>query len=1139
MNYNQPIILSLIFCIVLQIKLGASDTIPLLPLYPRNITAYDIENGLPTSSVANVFMDKKGSLWLNPGTGDIHTTLDFYQYDGKRSYSPQLQGTPASIKAGQMLIMGMTKDGQFFGTRKFSQLFFWFEPNSQEVKFFSVKAGENIRAFVEGPENDFFVLAASAKNYTIYRVAQGELETYKQIAIQPAGNQAWTSFEYFVRSGHYLYFFEDIYGNEKGFNSFNSGFYRINLLDDSVQKYNWADLLEESFTFKKNISDYVNFSIRKMFAYGNGKVIFMIDPLDELLVFYPRAEKLIPSNLLNTLLKQTKSRASDLTVYQDHSDQFLFQFAKKQNDYLKNNHFILQDTSGKLYNYRSILVRTNEVSRYDKEVFYNFYAENFKEQVYLAMTGGLAVADIKSTSSAQIFLEDIPMRGMVEMKPGYLLVNTDPSQKMYIINTALKSIKAFEEVQGCAGFEKANTFSQLHYFNDYAWFSIEELLIRYDPETNNCTSFNINLPFSKFNFINNNQVVLVGKEDNTVYLFDLQSQSLSPVTYNGENLNIGLAANECFISKNGLLWIASLNGLWKVDLSNNSFEKIGLANGFADKRVMCIHEDASGKLWLGTYSGGVHVYNPRNGNVKIIDASVGLSNNTVVGILEDNKGYIWASTYNGISILSQEGGVIGSLAREDGLSTKEFNRYSYAKLTGNRLVFGSISGINILEPEKIINDLGLQHEIKIYLTELTYYNSSEGEDVTYSINLNKLSRINLPPTNRYIKLNYTLSSYVFPDAQRFSYKLEGHHDEWINIENISELNLANLPSGKYNILIKGIDYKGRETKSPLIIPVFVGEFFYKTYWFYLLLTLLISAMAFSWIYRQKIGRKKLERELADRTKDIMRARDQLVVQEKLASLGQMTAGIAHEIKNPLNFINNFAEGSEELMEELEDTIQDWKQSPTDDKLETITEIIDDLKLSAKNICEQGKRADKIIRSMMDHARTDKTGDHQFVDINQILDENIRLMHYSHKALNPTLNINVKTSFDRSVKQVKVSTQTLTQVLLNLLNNAYYALEQKAKASKHEYQPEIHVSTICKNDTAIIKIRDNGPGIPKDIREKVFVPFFTTKPTGQGNTGLGLSISYDIIVQEHNGNLILNSEEGKFTEFIIELPCQTR
>ncbi len=265
-----------------------------------------------------------------------------------------------------------------------------------------------------------------------------------------------------------------------------------------------------------------------------------------------------------------------------------------------------------------------------------------------------------------------------------------------------------------------------------------------------------------------------------------------------------------------------------------------------------------------------------------------------------------------------------------------------------------------------------------------------------------------------------------------------------------------------------------------------------------------------------------------------KAQRQLMVQEKMASLGQLTAGIAHEIKNPLNFVNNFAEGSKELAAELEEELTQMNGQPNPEQMELLTALALDLKQNSEDISTNGKRIDRIVQSMMAHASGNK-GELQSVSINDLVKENLNLAYHGYRGMHATFSAAIEEEYDDTVPPIKAVPQDLSRALLNIIGNACYALHEKQQREIPNYISSLKVSTQRQNGEVVISIRDNGPGIPEEVKEKIFLPFFTTKPTGEGNSGLGLSISNDIIVQGHHGKLEVNTEPDVFTEFLIRLP----
>jgi len=253
---------------------------------------------------------------------------------------------------------------------------------------------------------------------------------------------------------------------------------------------------------------------------------------------------------------------------------------------------------------------------------------------------------------------------------------------------------------------------------------------------------------------------------------------------------------------------------------------------------------------------------------------------------------------------------------------------------------------------------------------------------------------------------------------------------------------------------------------------------------------------------------------------------QLIQSEKMASLGELTAGIAHEIQNPLNFVNNFSEVSNELIDEMTEQLEKGNA-------EEAKAIANEVKMSLEKINLHGKRADGIVKSMLQHSRT-SSGKKEPTDINVLADEYLRLAYHGLRAKDKSFNAAIKTDYDENIGLIKIISQDIGRVILNLITNAFYAVMEKKKLYQNGYEPTVTVSTKKIDNKIIVEVKDNGTGIPQKAIDKIFQPFFTTKPTGQG-TGLGLSLSYDIVTKGHGGEIKVETKEGESTAFSVILP----
>src|SRR5262249_46518122 len=297
------------------------------------------------------------------------------------------------------------------------------------------------------------------------------------------------------------------------------------------------------------------------------------------------------------------------------------------------------------------------------------------------------------------------------------------------------------------------------------------------------------------------------------------------------------------------------------------------------------------------------------------------------------------------------------------------------------------------------------------------------------------------------------------------------------------------------------------------------------------------------IYSDVTEKKRAEAEIraardtAEKAlRELQTTQASLVHAQKMAALGQLTAGIAHEIKNPLNFVNNFAELSGELLLELKETTAPAVAALGDDERAAVDEVVEMLRGSLDKIAEHGKRADGIVKSMLEHSRG-VSGERRAVDINALIEEALNLAYHGARAQDASFNITLERDFDRNLAPLELAPQEMTRVFLNLFGNGFYATTKRQRdGAGPDFRPTLKVATRDLGEAVEIKGRDNGTGIAPEVRDRLFQPFFTTKPTGEG-TGLGLSIAYDIVTQQHGGTIEVDSRLGEFTEFTIRLPRQ--
>ncbi|TNE60288.1 MAG: hypothetical protein EP344_07690 [Bacteroidetes bacterium] len=1111
-------------------------------LYHSSISLFDINNGLPIPCASGGLMDRNGRLWINPCfSQEEHQTINFYRFDGEHADFIEWEGIPPGIR-GQAVLSGFNQEGALFGFFRNTGTCFFFNPETRKSQYYTIDSAETRINFIGATKEHGLILQAISPLYhLVYRLRGDRLEQLAAVPRQDPNNPyyppGWQGYTLLTDSDLWITNIKILNSPDQATQTEQlDALIRIQLANSKVREYTLNELFQGppppplQQGFDQAICQGQKGTI--IVHLNAWKQYFVIDLADETIrSIDPFAQVELPQ-----ALSDGTNLLSDVRMIKDSVGNILF-LAHYGFEYRA----VLQNLNGSYYDYTPVVKAAQDTTWVPHYLIQNAQSRDFRKRTLFFTSTGLVVVELKLARSIETYLRQFNTRAIVEAAPRDYITNVHNTPLICNFDTNSGDLEQTGNylTLNCLG-PGPETIS-LRYpanmvrdKNGSVWAPYDQQFIRFQSN-GNCTRYFVGKQFVKFAFLDTATIALVG--DNQLYLYHIPSQKRRAVLVNNRPVIFKDVVNQVYVSRDGLIWIAALDGLHKVNLKTGTYRLIGRADGFQNHRMMCLEEDEQSRLWIGSYGGGLYIYNPQTEALYNLDKKKGLSNNIVVGILTDNLGVRWLSTYSGITLVTADGEVFCRLYTEDGLSTNEFNRYSYLKGQSGELLFGSIKGINVLQPEGIKAQLEELGSPQVYLTRLTYFDTDRDSLVNRLYWPFTVETIKLPASHRSIRLQFALSSLLRKAENNFAYKLEGpdikNTADWIYIGTNNQLNLQNLPPGKYNILIRGCDYRGNWTASPLIIPIEAADFFYKQIWFILLSIGTILALVFAWMYQQRLGRKQLKQELQHRTSEIMRTRDQLVAQEKLASLGQLTAGIAHEIKNPLNFVNNFALDSSKLADRFLAELEKVKAEMEPDRYKRIVHYLEEMKQNAQDINSSGSTADRIVRSMMDHARgtSDKR---QLLDLNHLIEENVHLAISGFKAGHSDFVIDLDESYDPKMPRLYASPQNLGRAVLNILNNACYALHEKQHQDE-QFKPQLWVHTATEKEHAVIRIRDNGPGIEPDIVQEIFTPFFTTKPTGAGNTGLGLSICHDIIVSEHGGQIQVRSEPGAFTEFVLKLP----
>ena len=648
----------------------------------------------------------------------------------------------------------------------------------------------------------------------------------------------------------------------------------------------------------------------------------------------------------------------------------------------------------------------------------------------------------------------------------------------------------------------------------------------------------------------------------------------------------------------GSVWAGTSAGLCRVDRAGDrgAFTCLGrgASSALGGLRIQALHARPSGALWVGT-DGGLFRVDTRDLDAELVayDPSMSdLPGDVVRAIVEDESGFLWLSTNGGLTRFEP---VVGTFSRR--LEAPDGVQRALGvgtRAPDGRLLFGGSSGLLAFYPQQFVARNANPPEVVITGVDVAGQPAMPGDGLLDAA-APVAETVELRADQDYLTFQFAALHFSDPAQNTFRVRLDGfdENDAWREIGRTRSATFNTLSPGSYTFEVQAANADGVWSERGAQIGVVVHPPWWRTWWAILgfaVVGLYALVRVDRWnrtrlLQEERARADRRETELRAETaeaeqrkaqaeasallaenerkaaelervrevseanaklaaanerleaslRDLQSTQAQLVQSEKLASLGQLTAGIAHEIKNPLNFVNNFADLSVDLAQEVAEELAEAADRPVSEVLDEIGPLLEDLKDNARRIHEHGQRADRIVRSMLLHSRGGSS-ERGRVDLNRFVEEYANLAYHGARANDSEFQVALVRDFDEAAGEVEVVPQEFGRVLINLLANAFHAVAQRDRTAAEGYEPAVVVRTRRAGDELTVQVADNGTGIPEDVRQRIFEPFFTTKPTGEG-TGLGLSLTHDIVTQVHGGRLGVESTEGEGTTFTIILPAR--
>ena len=1123
----NPLLIVVLLCVLSSLAVTQTLDEQLLP--PPSISAissYGLEEGLPVTCIEQVVTDNKGRLWINPCQAQhMENELDFFQYDGRefRFFEPPPLEQEGERDSMIWSVLGETAQGFLFGIDYGYSTVFWWHPDTRQHLLFPFTEEEQILNLIPEPEGGLLVLTFTKPGYRVYRLQEKGKQLLGEVRLdfeEFAGNAFYNN-----PLGIYYPIPSQLKHQKLWFFHQRTGLVSFDLQDGSSQLHRWSAIDPELELFHHPRYVWTSFLGWELLSYGKDHLLLFMGQSNGFYLLDLSSMQLRPHAPLNQALNSMPTWSFPIFFWtSDQKNNVLISMGYKagvgSNENRPPFRAYLLDTSGQLYDYTPLIheMSANTQYQYMPPTDGRFFSQDFQRQIGWASYGGLVLLELQPDYNLEAFSINVGARAIAPLDSIHLFVNTDEHPlALHLKEQTYRKVKNLNL--------HISTFSTLINRDDQElWMAHGKLLVNYDAGKETVDTFPVEVDFAKFAFLNASEMALF-KEDKELFIYNLDTRTLHPYLHEGQPFQLNSTLNEMrYTLSEDLLWVAAQNGLWQIDLGKDRITHFNRSNGWPDDRIICIHQGEGSTLWLGTAQAGVLLFNYETGAWRQINRTQGLSDNTVVGILQDDHHNRWVATFNGITVISPDGKVLFELHEQDGLTHNEFNRTSYTKLPDGRMVFGGVEGVNILDPEKILQ-IYLENKAPIiYLNRLEYYNRKKKGNQVFKGAYNQSAPIPIPAANRYLTLDFAISDYINLPQHAYSYRIipaqsaDTESTPWTNLGPISELTLNNLPVGDWVVQVRGINHNGNQVEAPLEIPIHVSEFFYRSWWFYVLCALPFLFGGWLWIRRLNTERKRLQVEVEKRTEQIREdkeiiARQVVELQQFDEAKSRFFANISHELRTPLTIILGM---NDQIAKEPERWVNDGTKmirNNGSNLLDLVNQILELQKLESGNL-----------KVNLQH--------------NDILPF-LQSIFEQFQAYASSKDLQLAFDSELDTLPMDYDPEKILRIVSNLLSNAVKYTPEKGKITfsvASGIKPGLEAGQCL-----ILSIRDTGRGIPKEELPYIFDRFFQTsaheKVTSSG-TGIGLALTQEL-VRLLQGKIEVSSQLGEGSVFQVFLPITRR